>query len=184
MNPSYDGQTHYHYWRYGFITVMVVTALVAVAARIFGFYTDDLWWTLNFINFNYFITRWIDPDLDQLSFTSADNRMIRELKIIGVIFAFYWTLYAFLLFVIIWSLRRAHPWYGAHRSYLSHSYFGTFVRIVWFNLPLWKIIEYLPAIPMTHVYQYLIGQVISFVIADTIHYAVDNRRLPMITIRR
>lgn len=180
---SYDGPTHYYWWRYGAITVMVVTLLVAVILVCSGL-IQHVWQVLVWVNINYFITRWIDPDLDQIGMTSADNRMVRELKIIGLVFAFYWTVYAFLIFAIVWMLGRAHPWYQGHRSFLSHSYLGTFGRIIWFNIPVYKTLEIFSIMPYDWtVIQYLIGQVIAFVIADTIHYLVDKRRLPLINRR-
>lgn len=181
----YDGQIHFKWWKRGvfILPLLSIVWLIVVAAT--GYDTVDLWPYIIWANINYFITRYIDPDLDQLSFTSADNRMVRELWILGMMFAGYWTFYAFCLFVIAKLGGFAHPWMGAHRTFLSHSVpFGTIVRMLFFNAPIVVLIalidrglgiklldtNFSPQI----VIPYISAQFVAFSVADTIHLKVDS----------
>lgn len=138
------------------------------------------------IMWNYIlVARYIDSDLDQISLTHAEGRMMMEIPVLGVIFTLYWTFYAFLLNAIAIVTRTTRGWHGAHRTFWSHSYFGTLLRVVYLNLPLIPIIGWWNELfanfyPETFLIEsgkiaiVLSGQVLALFYADSKHYRLDG----------
>lgn len=179
------GWVHYKYWKRGMYIIPPLSIIFLIGVVSAGFTWQEFLPYVLWTNFHYFMGRYIDPDLDVLSFTAADNRMIRELGPVGLALSAYWTVYAWLMFAIVKMFGRAHPKYGAHRSQLTHTFFpGTMIRIVFFNAPLYAMITgfeflssrmvmaslYAPAIP------YIVGQIIGLGLADTLHIHLDKTR--------
>lgn len=184
----YDGQIHFKWLKRGFWLIPSLSIAWIFVVMTAGYLPDELYPYIIWAHFNYFITRYIDPDLDQLSMTSADNRMVREIWILGIAFAGYWTLYAFILFAIAKTFGFAHPWLGAHRTWLSHSVpIGTIGRILFFNFPLICLgvaaenVNHIVSLnwdyTMSFVIPYIASQFVVWCIADSIHLKVDSGAL-------
>ena len=133
------------------------------------------------------VCRYIDPDLDHITITDSESRMRKELPIIGYVFVLYWTVYAAMLNIIAVGLGISHGRLGAHRSILSHSYFGTIGRMVWFNIPViiianvWNDVMTVNDLPQYVItwtssitLYYFIGQLFAILRADSIHYKMDE----------
>jgi hypothetical protein len=133
-------------------------------------------WTPCFVSLGLFflVCRYVDPDMDSFSTLAAEWRIKRELNLLGVYMAGWWTIYAAQM---DWILRK-----GSHRSWLTHSILpGTLTRVIWFDLPFvfpmawlsnkypWVIANIYPAIP-----QVLLGQFLAFAIGDMIHLYLDD----------
>ncbi len=184
MKNSYDGAIHHLWWRRGYIIIAVICGLLMmISSMVNAFYDGVLFSALQvciWMHIFYMIGRWIGPDSDQLMMTSGDNRMVRELGIFGIVFGFWWTMYAYLMFAIAKLGGFAHPWYGAHRSWLTHSILpGTAIRLAWFNVPIfilflaiYKVYEWHPGIQF--VIPYCTGSAWAFIVADQIHLLVDK----------
>lgn len=182
-----SGIDHYKAFKKG-TTLFTVAWIVTWAGKVFlGFpsLANDIAFSA-LIQYVIFC-RYIGPDLDQITLTDDEQRMKRELLIIGMVFVLYWTLYSFIMNSIAIILGISHGRLGAHRTWLTHSAFGTLFRIVYFNVPvyfvkmLWN--TFVTASDMQElfiswnspvVYIYLIGQLLAFFRADSIHYKLDN----------
>lgn len=126
--------------------------------------------------------RYVDPDLDQVTLTGAEGRMRRELPIIGIIFILWWLIYAFLLNALAIITGTSHGRLGAHRTFWSHSKFGTFLRWVWLNIPIVYIFQrwnlnftstYME-LPVYNLVIYLFTNLIVLSYGDSKHYKLDN----------
>lgn len=119
--------------------------------------------------------RYIDPDLDQVTITKSESRMKKEIPIFGHVLVIYWTIYASLMNVIAVALEMSHPRFGVHRTKLTHSWFGTITRMIWFNLPIviFTQIFSISVRPDIAIY-YIAGHVLAFVKSDGDHYKHDK----------
>lgn len=177
MQSSYDGAEHHTAWKRGWVCIPILSFALMISLVLIGWPVSTASQIPLWMHIFYFIGRWIGPDQDQLSNTSGDNRMYRELGIFGLVFGFWWLIYAYLMFVIAKILGIAHPWYGAHGTWLTHSIFpGTVLRWIWFNIPIVTQIQLLGWIPsLDVVIPYCVGSFIPMCISDGIHiYIVDK----------
>lgn len=128
---------------------------------------------------SFYFTKWIDPDLDQIGRTKSETRMLQSFgPVLGRIFHVYWTTYAGLMHIIATAIGIAHPLYGAHRTWLTHSLIpGTLIRWIWFNLPAFSILGYYEQNLLLYMPYILIGfagQLLAFAFGDYIHIYLDN----------
>lgn len=127
----------------------------------------------------YRLTKYIDPDLDQVGRTKSETRMLDNFgPITGKLFQVYWTIYAGFMNTLATFFGIAHPWYGAHRTWLTHSIFpGTVIRMIWFDLPfvvIWYLFFDLPVVLVPVIISVLVAQFGALAIADYIHIWLDN----------
>lgn len=101
------------------------------------------------------------PDLDQISISKSEWRLVKKFGPFGFLWCSYWWLYA-----------RIIP----HRSFWSHfPIVGTVIRTLYITIPIiglciWK--GYAPNIPQ-FVIDILIGGFIGLSVSDTLHWAMD-----------
>jgi uncharacterized membrane protein len=170
-----DGATHYAYYKRGYATLPAVTAVLWLST-IFYYWepVEQALRSLLFASFLYLLGRWVDPDLDQAGTSSADSRMVKEIPILGYFLYLYWTAYALSMSALARLLRVSAGHLGAHRTWLTHSYLGTLIRVGYFNIPV------IAGLMLTGFHppllsNYLAGMVIAFAYADSIHYRLDRR---------
>lgn len=151
-----SGKVHYKLWkRYSFLAI--------AAALVTGFLTEDVVIGI-FVLVGYFVGRWFDPDLDQISITAAEGRLMREIPLIGSLIVAYFVPYAYIMRI-----------FGGHRSFMTHfPGFSTAVRILWAMIP-WMALAWYFQKPIP--FEILIGIFIGLTIADLIHWLADG--LPM-----
>lgn len=177
MKSNYDGAEHHAAWKRGWIIIPILSVSLMFSLMFIGWPVSTASQIPLWMHIFYFIGRYLGPDQDQLSSTSGDNRMYRELGIFGLLAGFWWTCYAYLMFMIARLGGFAHPWYGAHGTWLTHSIFpGTVIRWIWFNIPIVFVIWLIKWLPSTDVIiPYIIGSFLPMCISDGIHiYIVDK----------
>lgn len=159
-----DGATHLRYLKAAALPIVGVYVVLEIV--------HPNWWPyLGSAVFWYWTTRYFDPDLDQISITSAEGRMMRELPFIGFFMTAWWTLYAGIMNLVLGK--------GAHRSWLTHSILpGTIFRAIWFWLP-YSILGYFLLGKGVNIFgpwlqPVLVGQLISWGLADLIHITLDR----------
>jgi len=148
-----DGEFHHNIWKAG--------AIVAVPASIATVALID--WRMGLAMLGgYALGRWIDPDLDQVSITSSEGRMINEFKILGHVLAGYWTIYGAMF-------RRNH------RSFITHfpvvSTFGRLVFQFWWVWFLYRRFNW--TFDTGHAMAWC-GLLMGLSIADGLHYVADT----------
>ena len=177
-----DGVTHQIYLRKGWVFVVplgIVLFLISGLNLLYPIFT--------YVNF--FICDFVDPDNDQLTLTKADGDILRtfrrfKLGLLGAMIVGYWTLYAELML-----------YFGGHRSWASHGWLvGTIGRMICFNLPIGAILYFFylkgyaewgwhtfSQVGWNYFYMnvwlipYLVTQLISWSIGDTIHLVLDTK---------
>lgn len=111
-----SGETHYKFFKAGYsISIPASIYLIGVNP------TVGIGWFLG-----YSFGRWIDPDLDQIGITSAEGRLVNEVKIFGHILYGISSIYG--------SIFR-----HKHRSFLTHfPFISTTIRLcfLFFWLPI------------------------------------------------
>lgn len=108
--------------------------------------------------FGYGLGAFFDPDLDQLTITSAEGRIVNDFKILGYIIVGYTTIYG--------AIFRRY-----HRSFITHfPGVSTAIRLVYLFWWLYFAIDIL------YDYEIMvgIGVWIGLSIADLIHFVLDN----------
>ena len=102
------------------------------------------------------------PDLDQISISKNEWRLVKKFGPLGFLWCAYWWLYA-----------RIIP----HRSIWSHlPILGTVIRLLYITTPivafcLWQ--DYIPVLPQ-YIIDTLIGTLIGLSISDTLHWCMDR----------
>jgi len=119
----------------------------------------------------YFLGRYISPDLDLIGITSDEGRMMRELKVLGLLISMWFMPYAYIMRFVGIGKR-------GHRNFFSHyPVISTFIRFLWLFAPLVVGITYWK--PELFYDQYLqvvtVGLFFGLTYADTIHYLADMR---------
>jgi uncharacterized metal-binding protein len=154
-----SGKTHYSNYKKAAVLVPPL-ALLALAS------TGDAWTALG-VPVGYFLGRWIDPDLDQVSITDCEGRMMRDLKLAGAIFVAWWLPYAYLMRFV--GIGRK-----GHRNFFSHfPGVGTALRLLWlFAAPIAAIWWYDWSLTWEQ-WGVLFGVWIGLTFSDTIHYLAD-----------
>lgn len=178
-----DGTTHHAYHKAAAIPFAAAVSVVSAYAglvlyRLGGLYNAgyaiEFWfWS----NFWYLSGRWFDPDLDGLGISSAEGRMLRELKLVGALLYGYFSLYAGLMYWLAGVLK-LKGLFGSHRSALTHSPIGTAIRILFLDAPL--ALLYLGAHQLFNVQfsngdllVFLLSQFIGLGSADGVHVFLD-----------
>lgn len=100
MKTGYDGAEHYRIYKKHYLVAFVVAIVLAFFNPLVG---------AGFALGYFLLARYIDPDLDQISVTAAEGRMMREWKIFGVFLFMYFAPYAYIMRI-----------FGGHRSFLTH----------------------------------------------------------------
>jgi hypothetical protein len=169
-----DGETHEKWRRVGFIGIVVLE----VGGIIYWTSTfpqrNEIFLCMVSLLFNYFLTRYISPDLDQLTMTSQEARMFKELSIFGLLGMMWWLGYAGIMAILVGKG-------SAHRSKLTHTIIpGTLIRMIWFNIPISLVLYFVHQKYQLLSYSYLvapylIGQFISWSYADIIHFTLDRK---------
>lgn len=179
-----DGATHHEYWEKGLKPVAIACA-IGFATGLFyaqGYPAEFFFWFF----VHYLSGRYIDPDLDQEGITSAEGRMGRELGFFGLLWKWWWMLYALLLGYAIKRLKIKGAIGGTHRTWLSHSVVpGTPIRMFFLDLPFFLVLY----LANTMLYKHGIGtiefaildlvtffsaQFLGLGMADFIHLKLDN----------
>jgi hypothetical protein len=132
-----------------------------------------------------FISRWCDPDLDQLGMTAAEGRALNDLRKVkiprkglrrylrlflrelGGLIGFAW---------VWWMMPYAYfmRYFGGHRG-LSHTYImGTITRVLWAFWPLyvawwWYYMPY-----HAYVLPFALGCFLGLCVMDAFHIWLDN----------
>ena len=147
-----DGQFHHNMWKAG--------ALVAVPAGIVSVVLVDWRFGLGLLG-GYGLGRWIDPDLDQVSISSSEGRMMNDFKILGYVLVGYWTVYG--------AIFRRH-----HRSFLTHfPVVSTAIRLAYLCWWLFFVYRWLDwSFTVGHALSWF-GILIGLSIADGLHYVAD-----------
>ena len=71
-----DGKTHFEYYTRGWVAILPTSIILSVGINpILGVSTM----------LGYALGRWIDPDLDQVSITSAEGRILNDFRILGYV---------------------------------------------------------------------------------------------------
>lgn len=176
-----DGQTHHHYWN-------KIRRPLTLACAI-GFVSGLFYWNAYPAEFffwvfvHYMSGRYIDPDLDLEGVTASEGRMGRELDFFGLIWRWWWMLYALLLGYIIKRLNIPGAIGGTHRTWLSHSLVpGTIIRMIFANIPFFFMInlvsDFLPGsieIARLDLIIYYLAQFSGLGLADIIHLTLDKK---------
>ena len=148
-----DGEFHHNVWKAG--------AVVAVPASIATVLLIDWRMGLGMLG-GYALGRWIDPDLDQVSISSSEGRMMNDFKILGYLLVSYWTFYG--------AMFRCN-----HRSYITHfPFLSTAIRMAF---AFWWVVFLYRWIGLSFNAGHLLGWFGVFFglsIADTIHYIADS----------
>ena len=103
----------------------------------------------------------LTPDLDQISISKSEWRLVKKFGPLGFVWCAYWWLYA-----------RIIP----HRSFWSHfPIVGTIIRLFYVTTPviafcLWK--EYIPNLPQ-YIIDALIGTLVGLALSDALHWIMD-----------
>lgn len=171
-----DGQTHYKYWKKGTKTLPIITIVVWLSTAFYYWRPiETVLVILEMSSVLYHLGRWIDPDLDQAGTSSADGRMVKEIPFFGYLFYIWWTIYALLMSAIVKVLGLSKGYLGAHRSKLTHSYVGTAIRVVWFNIPIvFLLIVFDANVNIEFARNYLIAMMLAFSYSDSRHYRLDK----------
>lgn len=182
-----DGKTHNVYYTRGWIFALVLAVFFLVIGLRHGFLEGIIWCIFSL--FNYFICRWIDPDLDQIGITLQEGRMLRDSRklscfvgFFGALWVSYWFMYAWLIGLV-----------GGHRSIASHGFaIGGFIRMIYLNLLLLFVLVLLALNGIVNWHwqnafynlyldiwlaPYLITQFFNWLLADSIHLALDYKIL-------
>jgi uncharacterized metal-binding protein len=148
-----NGEIHLRMWRTYFPLAAASAALVLVVFQ-------DLGLALGVLG-GYLLGRYIDPDLDQVGITSAEGRLMRELKIVGVLVTAWFVPYGYAM---------------KHRSFLSHfPGVSTAIRLGWLLvLPLLAVWYFQPSLPVWAV-PVLAAVFAGLTLADTVHYLLDTQ---------
>lgn len=184
-----DGATHHKYWRLYLIPVIgVSTALAVVGSTWCILYRNDpllasyilefwLWF-----NVWYLSGRYVDPDWDQKGQTAAEGRATRELDLLGVLLFGYSSFYAALMDYLARKLKIKGMFGGSHRSELTHSFVGTFIRSVMVDMPLVYLLQlaYVLSgerfmIDSLDLIIFLLAQLAGMGLADAIHVQLDRK---------
>lgn len=181
-----DGPEHYRHYKKGGKRIIFIWFILWIATMLNdNFYLYMMQDCFFYAIWQYYvICRYIDPDLDQISLTSGDGRMLKEIPVLGYVFAAYWTLYSAFMNIVAIVTRTGKGHLGAHQTFWTHSRFGTLIRIIWFNIPVSEIYVYWNmyfagttyAVNSYMVVVYLLSQLIAFSRADGIHYKLDKIR--------
>lgn len=149
-----SGAVHYNIYRRNYPIVVAVSAVFLYFYLPFG---------AGIILGYFLLGRYLDPDLDQISVTSADGRMMRELKIFGVLLSAYYMVYAY-------TMRM----FGGHRSFITHApILSTVIRLAWLLVIPAAIAFYFGYKPDIIVLQLLAGVFWGLAYADLIHILRD-----------
>lgn len=144
-----DGKTHFEYYTRGWVAILPTSIILSVGINpILGVSTM----------LGYALGRWIDPDLDQVSITSAEGRILNDFRILGYIMVGYSTIYG--------AVFRKH-----HRSFITHFPFvSTAIRLLYF---FWWV-YFLRNTWHPWYWMVILGVWIGLSVADTVHYLLDN----------
>ena len=179
-----DGATHHEYWKKGLKPVAIVCA-IGFATGLFyaqGYPAEFFFWFF----VHYLSGRYIDPDLDLEGVTSSEGRMSRELDFFGLLWRWWWMLYALLIGYAVKRLK-LKGMYGGHRSVLSHSLVpGTVIRMIFVNLPFQIVINLVNTMlhknglgmiqfAILDLVIYYSAQFLGLGMADIIHLNLDDK---------
>lgn len=147
MSPT--GAVHHNFWKTAWFLPLLIATMLFVLVGV--------WAVPVGIILGYAFGYYIDPDLDLMSTTSAEGRMVK-IPILGILLVTYWTPYG--------AIFRKQ-----HRSFWTHSYiFSTVIRFVymfWWLL-FFKYTEY-------WFWMVMLGAFAGLAIADAIHIWADRR---------
>jgi uncharacterized metal-binding protein len=153
-----SGKVHMKIWRHAWLLPICFCAAVSIwGYPIIG----------ALIVIGYFLGRWIDPDLDELGLTSSEGRMMRELKVFGVLLTMLYLPYAYLMRFVGIGRR-------GHRNFFSHfPVIGTAIRLAWLLMIPGLIAWHYGFQPTQDLIHGLFGVLIGLSIADWLHWAAD-----------
>jgi len=184
-----DGKTHHAYNLKNTPYVLGVFAILGltVATVLGSHYLDAALVFVGQCVGVLLLSRWIDPDLDQLGLTSAEGRLLNDFKIIkgrsrSLPFRVFKKtvneLGGWIGFLIAWwAMPYAYimRYFGGHRG-LSHVHIvGTITRVVWMFWPLvylwwWFYFPYFEIITPL-----LLGAFTGLCAIDSLHIHLDRR---------
>jgi len=147
-----NGEVHFAKWKLGWLGV-VPTSFVLLPLSPYA--------SVGLL-VGYGLGRWIDPDLDQITITKSESRMISDFHIVGWLLVAYSTIYGT-------AFRRKHRSFWTHFPFVS-----TAIRYVywfwWIGLLYWKdVIQY----SNIHLV-FIMCSFFGLSIADIIHWALDK----------
>lgn len=159
-----SGKQHYNYWK-AFIPVAVAVSVLVTGLLLAN--RVPIWIGVMILP-GYFLGRYLDPDLDLLGLSSAEGRLMRELKIIGVVITMWFLPYAYVMRFV--GLGRK-----GHRNFFSHfPGVSTAIRLIWLLVPIYTPVIYFAGYQPGWLDANLLSGVwLGLTIADTIHYFAD-----------
>ena len=173
-----DGQIHYEYWSklktpariialVTFNIILRVTNLSLIICSIF-FFGQILAYEL--------LGRYLDPDLDQPSWTAAEGRMIKDFGVFALPLLAYWSVYAYFIFALAYITKTTNGSLGGHRTFWSHSIpLGTIIRFVFAFWWTPFVITYFNGEYLYYSITLLLGMFVGLVNSDSIHIYLDER---------
>lgn len=176
-----DGATHHEYWN-KYLTPVGIACAIGFATGFFywnGYPAEYFFWVF----VSYLSGRYVDPDLDIEGVTASEGRMSRELDLFGLLWRWWWMLYALLLSYIVKRLKIKGGVGGAHRTWLSHTIVpGTIIRMIFVNLPFFFMINLVSGtLPGTievarlDLITYYLAQFTGLGLADYFHLNLDEK---------
>jgi uncharacterized metal-binding protein len=155
------GEHHYIAWKFVWIFVIPISILSGIGIY---YWESNVYYGIIFTAFiliGFFLGRWISPDWDQISTTSDEARMVKEIPVLGIV------LYAF------------SSVYGAifrsmHRSWITHfPGLSTILRLLF--LFWWVIALYVIGIIEYQDWQWYLymGVFCGLTISDLLHTFLD-----------
>jgi hypothetical protein len=114
----------------------------------------------------YYFGRYIDPDLDLISTSASESRLMEDFGIFGSIIVGYFVIYAYLMrFVGIGK--------KGHRNFYSHfPGVSTIIRLIWLLAPPTLVSWWFMDIP-TELWVLYAGLFCGLLLADCIHFILD-----------
>ena len=158
MSPS--GSTHRSIWRYGWVAMVPIASLLWIAVGPVAMFGSLYGYAAGYI---------VDPDLDLISITYPESKILKVFWIFGAVFVGWSTAYAVIM--------RA---FGGHRSDFSHwPVLSTAIRLMWFSPfiigPL-LLIQRVVAGGVNAItsIELLFGLFCGLCVADSLHYFADK----------
>lgn len=155
-----DGATHYRIWKDRIPLAVVVGTTVGILDK-------DPLVAVGFIS-GYLMGRYVDPDADLIGVTSSEGRLMRELKIFGVLLTMWLFPYAYLMRFVGLNGRKGH------RNFFSHfPIVGTLIRYIWiFGLPMFLYWWYIADFPIWFP-AVVLSSFSGLCLADIFHWVAD-----------
>jgi|WetSurMetagenome_2_1015567.scaffolds.fasta_scaffold122731_4 hypothetical protein len=148
-----SGIVHYHYYKYGYIVILPLSAWIAI------FYYPII--GLSMLA-GFSLGRYVTPDWDLVGTSEDEGRMIREVPVLGILLYGFSSIYG--------AFFRRH-----HRSWMTHfpiiSTLGRMLLLFWW-IPL--VYYFFKMQNTTIITDFPFGILIGLSTADAIHWFLDT----------